>query len=116
MARRKEVGATRDEAKWQQAQTAVEDLQVVLTHQEDPRLQEVKVWVNRINEERGVMYLGLALGEALGCSPFCGCAAKQIGEQFEPFLMEQLPWVVRVVAEAEAPQEPDSPNFLLKLL
>lgn len=116
MARRRKDVETQDEAKRQEVDRAVQDLQVLLTEQTDPRLQDVKVWVNRINDERGVVYLGLSLGEALGCSPFCGCAAKQIGDQFEPYLMERVPWMVRVVAEAEAPPENAPGNLLLRLM
>jgi hypothetical protein len=103
-----------DEEKKQQAETVVQELQEILKKQDDERLQPVTLWIDRINYERGVMYMGLSLGEGLGCSPFCGCAAKQIGDQFEPFLMERLPWLVRVVAEAEAPKEDGNP--LLKFI
>ena len=103
-----------DEEKRQQADTVLHELQEVLDKQDDERLHDVKVWINRINYERGVVYMGLALGEGLGCSPFCGCAAKQIGDQFEPFLLDRLPWLVRVVAEAEAPK--DDGNPLLKFI
>ncbi len=103
-----------DEEKKQQAETVVQELQDILKKQDDERLQPVTLWIDRINYERGVMYMGLSLGEGLGCSPFCGCAAKQIGDQFEPFLMERLPWLVRVVAEAEAPKEDGNP--LLKFI
>ncbi|MBI4499217.1 MAG: hypothetical protein HY689_15110 [Chloroflexi bacterium] len=105
----------RDEVKWREGEEAVQALQQLLQQQKDPRLQPVKVWLNRINEERGMMYLGISLGEALGCSPFCGCAAKQIGEQFEPFLLERVPWLTRVIVEPQAPTEDDPGHLLLKL-
>ena len=108
--------APRDEQKWQDGESAVQALQKLLRQQKDPRLQPVKVWLNRINEDRGMAYVGIALGEELGCSPFCGCAAKQIGDQFEPFLMERLPWLTRLVVEPQAPTEDDPGHLLLKLL
>lgn len=104
MARKTEEKA-RDEQKWQEAGTAVDQLQKVLENQKDERFHDVKVWVNKVNEDRGMVYVGIALGEALGCSPFCGCAAKQIGDQFEPFLLEQVPWLNRVVMEPQAPMD-----------
>lgn len=106
----------RDEAKWHEAETAVTALQAVLQQQKDARLQPVKVWLNRINEERGMVYLGIALGEELGCSPFCGCAAKQIGDQFEPFLLERVTWLNRIVVEPQAPTDKDPGHLLMKLL
>ncbi len=106
----------RNEEKWQQAETAVTALQGLLQQQKDPRLQPVKVWLNRINEDRGMAYLGIALGEELGCSPFCGCAAKQIGDQFEPFLIERVPWLNRIVVEPQAPTDSDPGHLLMKLL
>jgi hypothetical protein len=107
---------SRDEAKWQDAERVVGELQQVISQQKDERLKPVKIWVNRINNERGMIYLGIALGAELGCSPFCGCAAKQIGDQFEPFLLERLPWLTRIVVEPEAPTEADPGHLLLKLL
>lgn len=108
--------APRDEAKWQEAETAVKALQEVIAKQKDDRMAGVKVWLNRINAERGMAYVGIALGEALGCSPFCGCAAKQMGDQFEPFLIERVPWVSRVIVEPEAPTQEDPGHLLLKLM
>jgi hypothetical protein len=106
----------RDEQKWQEATTAVAQLQTVLENQKDERFHDVKVWVNKVNESRGMVYVGIALGEGLGCSPFCGCAAKQIGDQFEPFLLERVDWLNRVVMEPEAPMEDDHEHDLLKVL
>jgi len=104
------------QAKEQEARQAVSALQGLLEAQPDPRLREVRVWVKRINPDRGILFLGVALGQALGCSPFCGCAAKQLGEQFEPFLMERLPWLARVVVEPEAPNDAGPGNLLLRLM
>lgn len=101
--------------KEQEAREAVQALQGLLEAQPDPRLKEVRVWLKRINEERGILFLGVALGKALGCSPFCGCAAKQLGEQFEPFLLERLPWLSRVVVEPEAPADEGPGHLLLRL-
>lgn len=112
-ANQKEAGIF-DEEKKKETEVVLKELQGLLDKQEDDRMKDVKVWLNRINPERGVIYIGMSLGEGLGCSPFCGCAAKQIGEQFEPFLMNRLPWVVRVVTEAEAPT--DDGNPLLKFI
>ncbi|GEM_PF-2439426 len=116
MARQRTDIEPRDEPKWQESETVTAQLQELLTKQTDPRLQEVKVWVNRVNGERGMLYLGIALGESLGCSPFCGCAAKQIGEQFEPFMLERLSWLSRVIVEPEAPTEQDAGHIALKFL
>lgn len=106
----------RDEAKWQEADTAVKGLQGAISKQQDPRMAEVKVWLNRINPERGMVYVGIALGEALGCSPFCGCAAKQMGDKFEPFLIERVSWANRVIVEPEAPTQEHPGHLLLKLM
>lgn len=116
MPKRQDNTASKGDEKWLEGDAAVQDLQEVLKGQKDPRLQEVKVWLNRINPERGMMYVGIALGEGLGCSPFCGCAAKQIGDQFEPFLLNRIPWLSRVVMEPESPMETDSDSFVLKLV
>ncbi|MBI2886250.1 MAG: hypothetical protein HYY02_03470 [Chloroflexi bacterium] len=116
MAQRTKAAEPRDEQKWGESEQVVQDLQRIIQSQNDPRLQPVKVWVNRVNAERGMLYLGIALGEALGCSPFCGCAAKQIGDQFEPFLIERLPWLTRVIVEPEAPTESDPGHVLLKFI
>lgn len=116
MARRLKDAEPRDEGKRQESDAATQALQQLLEKQQDQRLQEVKVWVNRVNSERGMLYLGISLGEGLGCSPFCGCAAKQIGDQFEPFLLERLPWLTRVIVEPEAPTEQDPGHLALKFI
>lgn len=116
MAGRVKKAEPRDEQKWQESEGVVKALQQVLQGQKDPRLQPVKVWVNRVNAERGMLYLGISLGEELGCSPFCGCAAKQIGDQFEPFLLERLSWLNRLVVEPEAPTEEDPGHLSLKFI
>jgi hypothetical protein len=108
--------APRDEAKWQEADTAIKALQEVVAKQDDERMAGVKIWLNRINPDRGMAYVGIALGEALGCSPFCGCAAKQMGDQFEPFLIERVTWLNRVIVEPEAPTQEDPGHLLLKLM
>ena len=115
MPRKTTKEAPRDEQKWKEAETAVGQLQRVIAAQKDDRMHDVKVWVNRINEERGMMYVGISLGEGLGCSPFCGCAAKQIGDQFEPFLLERVTWLNRLVMEPEAPVDEDHSNDLLRV-
>lgn len=116
MPRKTTKDAPPDEQKRQEAETAVGQLQQVLEHQKDERYHDVKLWVNRINEDRGLMYVGIALGEALGCSPFCGCAAKQIGDQFEPFLLERVSWLNRLVMEPQAPVDDDHDLDLLRVL
>lgn len=99
----------------QQAERAVGELQGLLERQRDPRLREVRLWVKRINPERGILFVGAALGKALGCSPFCGCAARQLGERVEPFLLERLPWMTRLVVEPEAPSDEGPEQVLLRL-
>ena len=106
----------KDAPQYKEGEVAVSQLQELLAAQKDERLNPIKVWVNKINPERGMLYMGIALGKDLGCSPFCGCAAKQIGDQFEPFLLERLPWLTRVVMEPEAPEVNDPANLLMKLL
>ncbi|MBM2826194.1 MAG: hypothetical protein HW403_258 [Dehalococcoidia bacterium] len=113
--RQKDGGGVTEE-KRTEAEQAVKALQELLSNQQDPRLHDVSVWLERVNGERGVLHMGVALGQGLGCSPFCGCAAKQLGDQFEPFLMERLPWLTRVIAEAEPPKESESEHPLLKML
>ena len=116
MSSRQQKAGNATEEKRQGAEEAVRALQEILDGQDDLRLHDVKIWLERVNGERGVIHLGIALGEGLGCSPFCGCAAKQLGDQFEPFLMERLPWLTRVIAEAEPPKESESEHPLLKIL
>lgn len=106
----------RDEAKWGEAEQTVKALQDVISKQKDERMAGVKVWLNRINPDRGMVYVGIALGEALGCSPFCGCAAKQMGDQFEPFVIERIAWASRIIVEPEAPTQEDPGHLLLKLM
>ena len=98
-----------------QAETAVAELQIVLSQQPDPKVSTVKVWVAKVMPERGMLSLGIALGKELGCSPFCGCAANQIASQAEAFLFERLPWLTRVVAEAAASETPGAGLLQLKL-
>lgn len=107
---------SRDDPQFKETEAVVAQLQDLLSQQKDERLRPIRVWVNRINPERGLLYMGIALGKDLGCSPFCGCAAKQIGDQFEPFLLERLPWLTRVVMEPEAPEVNEPAGLLMKLL
>ncbi len=116
MATNTKPAAYKDEEKWREGEAAVQALQELLTKQKDERMQGVKVWLNRINEDRGMAYVGIALSEELGCSPFCGCAAKQIGDQFEPFLIERVPWINRIIVEPQAPTDNDPGHLLLKLM
>ena len=45
-----------DDPMWSEGEQAVGKLQELLKAQKDERLQPVKVWVNRINPDRGMMY------------------------------------------------------------
>lgn len=104
------------DAKRAEVDAAITALSAELAKQEDPKVRGVKIWVNKLESQRGMLWLGIALGESLGCSPFCGCAAKQMGEQMEPFLLERVPWLTRVVVEAQAPEVKPAGKLLLKLL
>lgn len=68
-----------------------------------PGLDQVEVSINSINEEKGIVKLKLSLGVGLGCSPFCGCAARQLADAIERLMIEKLSWVTRVVGMASAP-------------
>jgi len=76
--------------------------------QGDPSNQSLKdkgmiAWVQRFDERSGTLHLGLALGTASGCSPFCGCAAREIAEVIGDELQRLYPQVRRTIGLAELP-------------
>ncbi|MFN4181688.1 MAG: hypothetical protein ACK4G3_00520 [bacterium] len=75
---------------------------------QSPPIADVIVWVKDFNEESGVLHLGLALGNSTGCSPFCGCAARQIAELIGEELQAKFPEIRRTLGIAELPE----PEFL----
>jgi Fe-S cluster biogenesis protein NfuA len=75
-----------------------------------PQIEDVVVWVKDFDEETGTLVLGLALGDGVGCSPFCGCAANQIAQLIANELAYEFPEIKRVVGLAEIP-----PDDFLKL-
>ncbi len=72
---------------------------------ESPGIQDVIVWVKKFDPETGTVYLGLALGNGIGCSPFCGCAANQIAELIGEELASEFPEIKRVVGLADIPSD-----------
>jgi Fe-S cluster biogenesis protein NfuA len=70
-----------------------------------PQIEDVVVWVKDYDEETGTALLGLALGDGVGCSPFCGCAANQIAQIIANELAYEFPEIKRVVGLAEIPPE-----------
>lgn len=68
-----------------------------------PQIEDVVVWLKKFDEETGTAYLGLALGNGVGCSPFCGCAAGQIAEIIGQEISREFPEVKRVVGLADIP-------------
>jgi len=89
----------------------VETLNDYITRQLKPlmkrnkSLKEVIVWVKNFNEKRGLVHLGMALGNSAGCSPFCGCAARQVAEVIGEELKKEFPDVLQAVGVAEIPPE-----------
>ena len=73
--------------------------------QKKPDLKEVIVWVSSWNPATKNLRLGLALGKSTGCSPFCGCAAKQLTKILEKYLIEKFPEIENVYGEAALPSE-----------
>lgn len=80
--------------------------------QGDPSGQSLKdkgivVWVKKFDEKTGTLYLGMALGTTAGCSPFCGCAAHQIGEVIGEALKNLFPEteIRKTVGLAELPPD-----------
>ncbi len=71
---------------------------------QSPQVQDVIVWAKDFNEENGTLYLGLALGNSTGCSPFCGCAARQIAELIGEELQMKFPEIRRTLGFAELPE------------
>ena len=70
---------------------------------ESPQIQDVVVWVKEFDSKTGTLYLGLALGNGVGCSPFCGCAANQLAEIIGVELSNVFPEIKRVVGLADIP-------------
>lgn len=70
-----------------------------------PQIENVIVWLKKFDEGTGTVYLGLALGNGVGCSPFCGCAANQIAEIIGQEISGEFPEVKRVVGLADIPSE-----------
>lgn len=71
----------------------------------EPDLSKVMVWLLEINPQNNVVVLGLALGTATGCSPFCGCAVNQIAEVIEKRIKQRFDWVRKVVGQASVPTQ-----------
>ena len=92
--------------------TMVEALQKFLVEEikpklkkKDARLQDVIVWVDSYNEKTKVVRLGLALGQGTGCSPFCGCAARELAEEIEKYTMEKFPDIEKLYGVAMLPDK-----------
>jgi hypothetical protein len=70
-----------------------------------PQLQEVIAWAKGFNKSTGILYLGMALGNSTGCSPFCGCAAREIAEVIGEEIKKDFPEIKSAVGMAEYPPE-----------
>ncbi len=68
-----------------------------------PGIEDVIVWIKYFNEKTGTVHLGFALGSSTGCSPFCGCAAKQLTEIIGLEIQKVFPFVNKIVGTAELP-------------
>ncbi len=73
--------------------------------QATPEIRDVIVWVREFHEPTGTLVLGLALGQGTGCSPFCGCAAKQLAELIGAEMRDAFPQIRRTLGVAELPTE-----------
>lgn len=47
----------------------------------------------------------MTLGNSAGCSPFCGCAARQVAEVIGEELKKGFPDIVQAVGLAEIPPD-----------
>ncbi|MBI4119449.1 MAG: hypothetical protein HY456_01210 [Parcubacteria group bacterium] len=65
----------------------------------------IMAWVEKFDEKTGTIQIGMALGSAAGCSPFCGCAAHQIAEAMGEVLKKEFPEIKKVVGIAKLPPE-----------
>lgn len=68
-----------------------------------PTLKDVIIWAEAFQASSGTLSLGMALGQGAGCSPFCGCAAKQIAELVGDELRERFPEIKRAAGAAAFP-------------
>jgi len=71
----------------------------------NPDLSKVIIWVESYDSKTGIVVLGLALGTGTGCSPFCGCAARQITEYIEGLLKNKFSFVKKVRGEPGVPSQ-----------
>lgn len=72
---------------------------------QNPDLSKVIVWLRQFNDVNNVVTLGLALGTATGCNPFCGCAAQETVEVIEELMKEKLPFIRKVAGKAKVPSK-----------
>ncbi|MEO0255627.1 MAG: hypothetical protein ABIN20_09435 [candidate division WOR-3 bacterium] len=70
-----------------------------------PGIEDVIVWVKDVDNKKGTIQMGVALGDSTGCSPFCGCAARQITEIIFEELRKKFPQLKKAVGIAELPPE-----------
>jgi len=68
-------------------------------------LSKVIVWLEDLNLESETVTLGLALGSGTGCSPFCGCAAKDIVQYMGKKLGNEFAWVKFVRGQPSIPDQ-----------
>lgn len=89
-------------------QYLLDHIRPLLRNAKDPRLHTVIVWLHDYNDSLHRATIGLALGSGAGCSPFCGCAARQlvdeiIGPRLGPELKRQFPDIKSLKPEATLP-------------
>lgn len=70
-----------------------------------PGIEDVIVWVKDVEEKKGIIQIGVALGDSTGCSPFCSCAARQITEIIFEELRKKFPQLKKAVGITELPSE-----------
>ena len=71
----------------------------------NPDLSRVVVWLNSYDSDTGAAILGLALGSGTGCSPFCGCAAKEISKYIGNLLKNNFSFIKHARGEACIPPQ-----------
>ena len=68
-------------------------------------LSSAVIWLKNWDERSKTAVLGLAFGTGVGCSPFCGCLARQITERVEEDIKKKFSGIDRVRGEADLPSK-----------
>lgn len=81
---------------------ALKDLVPNIKQQGSTEPLGIIAWVQELKSNDSII-IGLALRQGVGCSPFCGCAADQLGRLLEIKLKQRFPQINRVRAIATYP-------------